>query len=121
MALLGGHGAHVALMDKPGAHAWHCQMGMEHIHGTDGQGAHVWHRQRLGLYGWHCWSDWGHTRGTAGWAWLGGHGWVGMAVPLPPKSSQGTKQTSTVLSERFPSCGAAEPSSGAADARAAWQ
>lgn len=34
---LGGHGAHVALVDKAGAHEWHCQVGMEHIGGTNGQ------------------------------------------------------------------------------------
>lgn len=37
VALLGGHGAHVALVDKAGAHEWHCQMGMEHRGGTSGQ------------------------------------------------------------------------------------
>lgn len=37
VALLGGHGAHVALVDRAGANGWHCQVGMEHIGGTSGQ------------------------------------------------------------------------------------
>lgn len=36
VALLGGHGTQVALVDRAGAQEWHCQVGMEHIGGTSG-------------------------------------------------------------------------------------
>lgn len=96
VALLGGHGAHVALVDREGANGWHCQVGMEHIgvtngqtgttcmalmdrklmngsdgqtgnmQVTDGQGAQVWDRWTDGAHVWHSRTDWDHMHGSDG-------------------------------------------------------